>query len=184
MVDRALMSNGVWTPDPKDLCAGQRLAWFAAQVKPNYEVTVAKHLRNAGFESLVPLCRTRRKWSDRIKTVEAPLFPGYVFCEFDPQNRMYIDFVPGVNGIVTFGKELAEIDRGEIAAIRSVLIASLEIAPWPRLEAGRQVEIVSGPLRGHFGTVVGDDTDRRLILSITLLNRSLSVEMDPRWLRI
>jgi transcription antitermination factor NusG len=159
-------------------------SWFAVQVKRHLEVSVATHLQNQGFETVLPLCRTRREWSDRIKTVDVPLFPGYLFCEFDPSNRMPIDLIPGVNGIVGFGNKLAEVDRAEISAIRSVLAAGLEVAPWPRLEVGRKVEIYQGPLRGLVGVVVGDKNNHRLILSVTLLNRSVSVEMDRRWFRI
>lgn len=159
-------------------------AWFAIRVKRHFEVSVAAHLKTSGFATVVPLSRTRRKWSDRIKTIEAPLIPGYVFCEFDPCNRMQVDFIPGVNGIVSFGNKLAEVDRAEILALKSVLAAGLEVAPWPRLEPGRKVEIRQGPLRGLTGVVVGDKTDQRFILSVTLLNRAVSVEMDRHWFRL
>ena len=97
-------------------------AWFAVQVKRHLESTVAIHLRNNGFATVLPMCRTRKALSDRTKTVDLPLFPGYVFCEFDPSKRLQVEYVPGVNGIVSFGSKLAEVDRAEISAIQSVLL--------------------------------------------------------------
>jgi transcription antitermination factor NusG len=119
-----------------------------------------------------------------MKTVDLPLFPGYVFCEFDPAKRLQIEYIPGVSGIVSFGNKLAEVDRAEISAIQSVLAAGLNVAPWPRLEPGRKVEIHRGPLRGLTGVIVGDRNNHRLILSVTLLSRSVSVEMDRHWFRL
>ncbi len=164
-------------------------SWFAVRVKHQFETPVASHLRNCGFESFLPLYRARRKWSDRIKVVEAPLFPGYVFCEFDPQNRMPIDLLPGVNGIVSFGKKLAPVDPAEIHALQAVVASGIESAPWPRLEPGRKVEIDFGPLRGLQGVVVqeaarGSQKEQfQLILSVTLLNRSLAVQINREWIR-
>jgi len=148
------------------------------------EATVAMHLRNSGFETVLPVCPTRKEWSDRTKLVDVPLFPGYVFCEFDRDRQMQVEYVPGVNGVVSFGSRLAEVDREEITAIQTVLATGLTLAPWPRLEPGRKVEIHRGPLRGLMGVVVGDDGNQRLILSVTLLNRSISVEMDRGWFRL
>ena len=171
-------------------------SWFAVRVKHQFEMPVASHLRNSGFESLLPLYRARRKWSDRIKVLDAPLFPGYVFCEFDPQNRMPIDHHPGVMGIVSFGKKLAPVDPHEINAIRAVVGSGMESAPWPRLEPGRKVEIDFGPLRGLQGVVVQElakgvpaksssarQEQLQLILSVTLLNRSLAVQINREWIR-
>jgi transcription antitermination factor NusG len=164
-------------------------SWFAVRVKHQFEMPVASHLRNFGFDTLLPLYRARRKWSDRIKIIDAPLFPGYVFCEFDPQNRIPVDIVPGVTGIVNFGKRLAPVDPQEINAVRAVLSSGIEPSPWPRLEPGRKVEIDFGPLRGLQGVVVRDIVENascprerlRLILSVTLLNRSVAVEINREW---
>jgi len=166
-------------------------SWFAVRVKHQFEMPVASHLRNFGFDSLLPLYRARRKWSDRIKIIDAPLFPGYVFCEFDPQNRIPIDLLPGVTGIVSFGRKLAAVDRDEIDAVRAVVSSGVNSAPWPRLECGRKVEIDFGPLRGVQGIVVRDIVEGascprerlQLILSVTLLNRSLAVEINREWIR-
>jgi transcription antitermination factor NusG len=166
-------------------------SWFAVRVKHQFEMPVASHLRNFGFESLLPLYRARRKWSDRIKIMDAPLFPGYVFCKFDPQNRIPIDLVPGVTGVVSFGRKLAAVDPGEVDAVRAVTSSGLESAPWPRLESGRKVEIDFGPLRGVQGVVVRDIVEGgsspreqlQLIVSVTLLNRSLAVQINREWIR-
>ena len=163
------------SPQPK--------AWFAVQVKRHHETIVADHLQANGFPVVLPLYRIKKKFSDRTKVVCLPLFPGYVFCEFEPADHLHVEYVPGVNGIVSFGRKFAAIDPVEISAIQSVLAAGLKVAPWPKLEPGRKVEIHRGPLRGLVGVVVGDKNCHRLILSVTMLNRSMSVEMDRSWFR-
>jgi transcription antitermination factor NusG len=180
-IDIRLESRLDWE---KSLAPTPAPAWFAVRVKRHFETTVALHLGKNGFVAVLPMYRVGKEWSDRTKTVDVPLFPGYVFCEFDPADRLQIEYVPGVNGIVSFGNRPAEIDRSEMLAIQSAVSVGLSVAPWPRLEPGRKVEIHRGPLRGLTGVVLGDKNNYRLILSVTLLNRSISVEMDRRWLRV
>src|SRR5579862_1777527 len=70
--------------------------WYALQVRSRYETTISCLLRAKGFEPMLPLYSSRRRWSDRIKEIQTPLFPGYLFCQFDPQNRLPILSTPGV----------------------------------------------------------------------------------------
>src|SRR5579871_980379 len=74
--------------------------WFAIQVRARYETGVAEHLRGKGFEWFLPMYKTRKQWSDRVKQFEKPLFPGYVFCRFNPHDRLPILKTPGVTQIV------------------------------------------------------------------------------------
>lgn len=157
--------------------------WFAVRVKRSLEISVASCLQSAGYETLLPLRRIPRKWSDRIKILEAPIFPGYIFCEFDPYQPLPVEMIPGVMGIVSFANKLAEVDRKEIEAIRSVLVTGIGVDSWPRLEPGCQVEIEDGPLRGLVGVVIKENSEYRLLLSISLLNRCLAVEIDREWVR-
>jgi transcription antitermination factor NusG len=158
-------------------------SWFAVQVKRAHETIVAEHLHTNGFSVVLPLYRAKKEWSDRTKDVDLPLFPGYVFCQFEPAEHLRVEILPSVTGIVSFGRKFAAIDPAEIAAIQSVLATGLKVAPWPKLEPGRKVQIHRGPLRGLIGVVVGDKSCHRLILSVTMLNRSISVEMDRGWFR-
>src|SRR5207248_7233331 len=78
--------------------------WYALQVRPRFEKIVATHLQHKGYTEYLPLYKSRRKWSDRMKELELPLFSGYTFCKFDAQNRLPVLIVPGVLAIVGVGK--------------------------------------------------------------------------------
>ena len=157
--------------------------WYAVRVRSQYEDMVARHLRVRGLEAFLPLYRQQQRWSDRFKELELPLFPGYVFCQFDPKNRLPVLTVPGVVHIVGAGKNPVPIDETEIAAIQAAVKSGLPRLPWPFLEVGQRVKIEYGPLCGIEGILLGFRGHHRLVLSITLLQRSVAVEMNEEWIR-
>lgn len=152
--------------------------WFALQVKALHERRVAAVLRFKGYEEFVPVYRCRRRWSDRIKDMERPLFPGYVFCRFEPRFRMPILTTPGVSSIVGVGKEPVAISDGEIDALKRVVRSGLGIEPWPFLGVGCRVLIEEGPLRGVEGILLKIKQFRRLVISVPLLCRAVAVEVE------
>jgi transcription antitermination factor NusG len=156
-------------------------SWFAVQVKTTHEKRVASLFDQKGTEHFLPLCRERRRWSDRIKEVERPLFPGYLFCRFDPQGRAAILKTEGVARIVGIGHVPAPIDDGEILAIQQTMESGLRVQPHPFLAAGQRVRIDGGPLEGVVGLVADARRPDRLVLSVSLLQRSVSVEIDSAW---
>ena len=105
-------------------------AWFALRVRSNHERTTSKSLQQKGYDEFTPFYRTKRRWSDRTREMEFPLFPGYVYCRFDPKLRLPILQTPGVVSVVSFGNEPAPIDEEEIANIKSV-VERRPAAPWP-----------------------------------------------------
>jgi transcription antitermination factor NusG len=155
--------------------------WFALRVRSNYENTVATILRGKGYEGFLPLYVSRRAWSDRVKQIERPLFPGYVFCRFDVQRRLPILTTPGVVCVVGVGKRPIPIDDVEIASIQAAVRSGLPAVPWPFLRIGQQVSIERGPLRGTTGILLNFKGQHRLVLSVTLLQRSVAVELDCAW---
>jgi transcription antitermination factor NusG len=155
--------------------------WYALRVKSRYEKTVATHLRGRGCESFLPLYKCRRPWSDRFKEIELPLFPGYVFCQFNLLNRLPILSVPGVVHVVGAGRTPIAIDETEIAAIHASVKSGLASQPWPFLQIGQKVRIEHGPLCGLDGILVGFKGHQRLVLSVTLLQRSVAVQVDEAW---
>jgi transcription antitermination factor NusG len=155
-----------------------RYPWFALQVRSRYEQTICCLLRAKGFQPMLPLYRSRRRWSDRIKEIQTPLFPGYLFCQFDPHNRLPILSTPGVIQMVGIGKQPEPIDSAEIAAIQSLAQCDLGRQPWPFLEIGQKVQIMSGPLCGLEGILIDFKGVRRVVLSVSLLRRSVAVELD------
>ncbi len=155
--------------------------WFALRVRSRYENTVATFLGGKGYEWFLPLYKSRRRWSDRIKEIELPLFPGYVFCRFDLQHRLPILTTPGVVTVVGIGKRPIPIDDGEIAAIQAAVRSELPSRPWPFLEIGQRVRVEYGPLCGLEGILLDFKGHHRLILSVILLQRSVAVEVDGAW---
>lgn len=162
------------------------LAWYALRVKPNWERRVAHQLDRKGYEEFLPTYRVRRRWSDRWKELDLPLFPGYVFCRFAPQRSLCVVRTAGVVFVVSFGGTPAPVSDGEIAAIRKAVQSGLEVGPWPYLHVGHRVRIEDGPLAGVEGILVEIKSRRKLVVSVTLLQRSVAVELDgcrvfPAW---
>jgi len=154
--------------------------WFALQTRCRYESFVAKQLAHKGYEILLPLYECRRRWSDRIKELELPLFPGYVFCRFNPLVRLPILMTPGVIQVVGIGRSPVPVDDAEIAAIQTAVQSGLPRQPWPFLQIGQRVRVECGPLCGLEGILVDFKGRHRLVLSMTLLQRSVAVENHRR----
>lgn len=154
--------------------------WFAVRVRPRAEKVVADAFRGKGYEVLLPLHKERRRWSDRIVHLEMPLFGGYVFCRFDVEHRLPILTTPGVLEIVSVGRTPHPIDDEEIASLRVLAASHLPLEPWPYLHIGERVRIVGGPLAGAEGVLLSVKDARRLVVSVTLLQRSVAVEIPER----
>jgi transcription antitermination factor NusG len=155
-----------------------RLPWYALQVRTRYERVVAEHLGSQGFEWFLPLSKERKRWSDRIKEVESPLFPGYLFCRFDAQNRLPILKTPGLVQIVGYNRQPIAVDDGEISAIQTLVASGIPNQPCSFVEIGDRVRIESGPLRGLEGILIESRGHHKFVLSVTLLQRSVAVEID------
>ena len=153
-------------------------SWFALQVRTRHESSVASFLEGSGFEYFLPIYTSRKRWSDRIKKVETALFPGYLFCRFDPHDRLPILKTPGVIQIAGYNRCPVPVEESEILAIQSLVTSGLPSQPWPFFTVGDRVRIEAGPLRGHEGTLVEFKGGHRLVLSITLLQRAVAVEID------
>ncbi|MGH9733372.1 MAG: transcription termination/antitermination protein NusG [Candidatus Acidiferrales bacterium] len=154
------------------------LPWFAVQVRAKHEIGIADYLTAKGYEQFLPLYKCRKTWSDRIKEVQAPLFPGYLFCRFDPSDRLPILKTPGVVQIVGNGRSPIPVCDTEIAALQQAVASGLPNQPWPFLHTGDKVQIEAGPLRGLEGVLAAFRGSRHLVLSVTLLQRSVAVEID------
>jgi transcription antitermination factor NusG len=158
--------------------ANNGFSWFALQVRSRWESAAADLLRGKGFETLLPTFTTRRKWSDRVKVVESPLFPGYVFCRFDVHNRLPVLITPGVISVVGRGKTPVAVDEAEIQSIQAAIGSGIHLEPWPYLEIGERVRIKHDVLDGMEGILASFKGSHRVIISVTLLRRSVALEID------
>jgi transcription antitermination factor NusG len=159
------------------------LSWYAIQIQSRLGSVASDTLRGKGYEEFLPLYRSQRRWSDRIKELELPLFPGYLFCRFDVHDRLPILTTPGVISIVGAGKTAIPVENEEIEAVRAILRSGLAAQPWPFLGVGSKVYIEGGPLAGVEGIITNADKVCRLIISVSLLQRSVAVEIDREWAR-
>lgn len=153
-------------------------SWYALHVRSRAELSVARQIQQKGYEPFVPLYRSRRRWADRMKELELPLFPSYVFCRVTMASAGRVVTTPGVIRIVGAGGVPIPVDDGEIEALRRVACTRLCAEPWPYLQAGQRVELCAGPLRGLQGVLAQSANGDRLIVSVSLLQRSVSVEIS------
>ena len=157
------------------------LPWYAVRVRSNFEQTTASHLRDRGLEEFCPSYQSERQWSDRKKIIQKSLFPGYVFCRLDPQQRLLLMTTPGVVNLVGFGKEPCPIPDQEIERVRTMVQSGSLVMPWPFLAEGQTVLIEHGPLAGLEGHLQLIKGKSRILVSVTLLKRSVSAEIDRSW---
>jgi transcription antitermination factor NusG len=155
----------------------QPLPWFALQVRTRFERAVAEHLAGKGYEWFLPLYKDKKQWSDRIKQLDSPLFPGYLFCRFDVQRRLPILQTPGVIQIVGYNRQPISVAESEITAIQKLVSSGMPNQPCSFVEIGERVQIESGPLRGLEGILVESRGRQKFVLSVSLLQRSVAVEI-------
>ena len=152
--------------------------WFALQTRPKNERKVERLLKQKAYDCFVPIYRSKRKWSDRTVEIDFPLFPGYVFCRFNASALGKAISTQGVTRVVGFGGSPAEVAREEIDALRLLARTSLLREPWKYLPNGTQVLVETGPLAGIQGVIKADDNKKQLVISITLLQRSVAIQLD------
>ena len=155
--------------------------WYGIRVRSRFEQVTFSALEARDLEVFLPLVRQRRRWSDRMKEISLPLFPGYVFCRLNLERRIRVLDSPGVVNIVGFGNRPAPIPDDEIEAIKVMLRSSLPILPHPFLASGQKIRIDHGPLAGAEGVVVELKEQYHLVASVTLFQRSVSVELERDW---
>jgi transcription antitermination factor NusG len=153
-------------------------SWYALQIRSRWEATTAGLLRRKGLETLLPTYVAKRKWSDRLKVVESPIFPGYVFCRFDVHNRLPILITPGVISVVGRGKTPIAVDDAEMHSIQAAIRAGVAMEPWPYLEIGERVRIDGEVMDGMEGILTSFKGSQRVVISVTLLRRAVALEID------
>lgn len=154
-------------------------SWFALTVKHQHERAVRDALASKDLEALAPMYRTKRRWSDREKEIDLPLFGGYVFCRFPYEERVRVLTTPGVRRIVQFGEAPSPLAESEIEAIETMVKSNAPIRPWPHLKPGDRVRVERGPLRGLTGTLIRERDVFRLVIGVDLLQRSIAAEVSP-----
>lgn len=157
------------------------LCWYVVRVKANAEWKVAQSLPNRGVEIFLPVQRRPSKRNVR-RPVEVPLFPGYVFARFDRQSALPVVTCPGVVHILSRGAVPEPVDPIEMYALQSVSRIARSVEPLSMFASGQKVRINSGPLADVEGIVLRDSGRQRIIVSVSLLRRSVVAEIEREWL--
>ena len=152
--------------------------WYAIHVKARREEFVRNGLSARGVTSLLPCYTVKRQWSDRQKEALEPLFPGYLFSTFDFNHRLPILQTPGVLEIVMFGGVATPVDPAEIDALCALVESNTPARKHEYVTNGMRVRVTNGPMRGHEGYLVSRKGKGRLVLTVSVLMRAISVEVD------
>lgn len=152
--------------------------WYAVQVRTRWEQSVRTLLSGKGYETLLPTYKARRRWAGQLRESVVPLFPGYVFCHFDVTKRLPVLVTPGVIAVVGRGRVPIPVEPSEIGSMQTLVASGLPVEPWPYLEIGQKVRIEEFALKGVEGILVGFKGTRRIVVSISLLRRSVALEID------
>jgi transcription antitermination factor NusG len=152
--------------------------WFALQVRTRWENSTAQLLSGKGYQTLLPTYQSKKRWNGRLQELKAPLFPGYVFCQFEALNRLPILVTPGVINVVGSGRVPLPVEDAEIAAIQTVVSSGLRAEPWPYLEVGQRIRINTDALGGLEGILIKCKGNHRIVVSVSLLRRSVALEID------
>lgn len=153
-------------------------SWYALRTKPRHEKMAAMMLAHKGYESLLPLYKCKRRRPGRFRDVELPVFPGYLFCQFDVSARLPILTTPGVLHVVGLGRIPMPVAETEIQAIQKLVNSPVQAEPWPYVEVGQTVYVQEGPLQGVEGILLAIKNGHRLVISVTLLKRAVAVEIE------
>jgi transcription antitermination factor NusG len=151
--------------------------WFVLYVRANQEKKTALRLTNNGIEHFLPSYRSVRQWKDRRVTLEMPLFPGYVFVHLPYLDRLKVLTLPNVVEIIGTKNTPAIVSPEEIECIKKS-VAFGNATPHPAFVEGQRVVITSGVLHGMQGTLLRQQNNTRVVISIDSIARSFAVDVD------
>ena len=153
--------------------------WFAVWTRSRHEQVVRDQLEQKHIIAFLPTITRWSRWKDRKKKIDWPLFPGYCFAQFDPENALPILKCTGVVNIVSVEGKPAAIPEYELDSIRLLVGSELQFDPCPLIHEGMMVEVIHGPLRGVVGRLLRKNAPKAtLVLSVDLIGQAVSVEVD------
>ena len=156
------------------------IPWYALQTRPRHEKKVAVELEEKGIRNYLPLVTRIHHWSDRRKVVHLPLFSCYVFINavLAPTVRYSALSSWGALGFVGPNRQPMEIPLSEIEQVRKLLESNTPLSPYQFLKIGQRVRVRGGCLDGLEGILVGREREKRLVISIQTIQRSLAMSIE------
>ena len=161
---------------PEELETAQ---WFAIHTRSRHEKKVAEELQQRGIISFMPVVRQVRRWSDRKKVIDFPLFSCYVFVQIapTPAARVAVLSSYGVLGFVG-PHHGTPIPAEQVESIRTLVLSDVHLTPESFIRVGQRVRIRGGALDGVEGILSGRGNDQKLIVSVDTIQRSISVSLE------
>ena len=157
--------------------------WIAVYTKSRHEKSVNELLHKKNIQSFLPLIKVKRKWSDRYKWIEKPLFKGYLFVKSDKKNYLKIVQTHGVHHIVKIGGRIIPIAESEIQGIQNLIEGGCKLEPADYFIVGDEVEISGGPLKGLRGCIAHSKGEDTFVLKIDTIQQAIQCQIERRWLK-
>ncbi|KZN45258.1 UpxY family transcription antiterminator [Pseudoalteromonas luteoviolacea] len=161
--------------------------WYVVYTKPNTEKKFAEQVSNinSGCDVFLPLKVEKKQWSDRVKTINTPLFKSYVFVYLDDFEYHHIKRLNGFVDFIKFNGKASIVKSAEIEKIKAVISSGFECETVPnRLAIGSQVEITVGALKGYQGYLVERTNDSVFVIEIAGLDQSLMLSVPADLLQV
>jgi transcription antitermination factor NusG len=152
--------------------------WYAVYTKPRWEKKVAFSMSAGGLENYCPLNKVVRKWSDRKKIVEEPLFTSYVFVRITARQLSQIQQIDGVVNFVYWLGKPAVIRDSEIELIKRFLNEHMNVkVERSNLQVNDKIKILNGPFMEMEGNIV--EVNKRIVkVSLASLRFTMSAEVQ------
>lgn len=155
--------------------------WYAIYTRSRFEKRVEAMLKEQGITVYLPLTQVFRRWSDRMKRVQVPLFNSYLFVKSNHSDQKHyynILQTPGVVRFITFEGQPVPVPDHQIDALQRLSAQGFEMAPVEKpLKPGTPVEIKQGPLKGIRGEVIHTGKNQILIIRLDVLDKNVQVSL-------
>lgn len=164
--------------------AGDALRWYVAYTYPRHEKAVSDQVQLRSVETFLPTYTVKSRWKDRRVLLELPLFAGYVFTRITARERIKVLSVPSVIRILSYRGMPVPIDDAEIDAMRACVANGAKFSPHPYIAVGDRVRVRDGAFEGLEGVVIRESNQCKLVVSLSLIHQSVSLEVEPGCLEI
>jgi transcriptional antiterminator NusG len=155
--------------------------WFALRVRSRHEFVTSEELTRKEIENFLPSVSRIRQWKDRKKTIEFPLFPGYMFVHLDPLPGAFLSVLK-TRGSVSFVSlepgQPTPVSPEEIASLKSMLKSGDQLDVFPAFKVGVAVRVKRGPLSGTVGILAKRDGRQMFLINIDILGRSVGLKIN------
>ncbi|EKR64136.1 MULTISPECIES: UpxY family transcription antiterminator [Leptospira] len=162
--------------------------WYALYTNPRAEKKLKRLLQERKIECFLPLISKKKKWSDRWKVVEEPMYPSYIFVKIlFFQDRVKILQLPGAHHFVFYGGKPYVIPDEDLNLVRIFLETypdRIQVEIQERLLPGKKILIQEGPFAGFKAEIIQRKNEEQIIVKFPGMNLMTSVTLDVKTLKL